>query len=69
MKIKDLKNECKVIITKDRFIVNYKNINLWGTIYPDLAECEIWLDEYKDGEYIEYSIIGKTKVLGFNWRN
>lgn len=72
--IKDLTNECVTKLTNVGYMVYYKAVPLWATIYPDqpswIDNLSIKLMEYADDEdeddsEISYSILGLTPVIGF----
>lgn len=68
--VKDIINECEVrpIKVRGSFYngVMYKDICLWTTIYNNLEDCEIYLEKYEEEDFSEYSIKGKTPILGYD---
>lgn len=68
--VKDITNECVTKRAKEwdgAMAVHYKGVPLWLTIYPfNPAECgcSIVLDKYEDEETTEFTILGKTPVIG-----
>ena len=73
--LKDITTECTTQIYKNNYVVFYKDVPLWATIYPyqpyDIPNLSIVLEKYEYDEddddfgYLEPSltIMGKTPVF------
>lgn len=62
--LKDLQPECNIGLFHGAYVVRYKNVVLWSTIYPHLKDThiELVMDEYDGVKYI--TILGRTPVMG-----
>ena len=61
--LKDYQQKSAKEVSSDYFLIDDMSVTSMlaervSTL--DLADCEIWLEEYQDEDYTEYSIIGKT---------
>lgn len=71
--VKDITNECATFLTRLGFMVYYRDVPLWSTIYPhqpcnvnnlSIKLMEYLSDEDDDEEETSYSILGLTPVIG-----